>query len=124
MFWTLSHPARRKKLSEDARRSRESRVLRAIAIVAVIAYNIVGVADITSTIIALESGAGTEANPFLRVLMDNIGAGWVVAKLFLQGVITWMVLWFPHWIVLSMFYVATIGNGFVVYSNLQIGGIL
>ena len=73
--------------------------------------------------LALESGAGTEANPFLRMLMENIGDGWVIAKLLLQGVISWMVLWFPHWIVLTMFSLATFGNGLVVYSNLQIGGV-
>ena len=124
MFWTLSNKTRRQKLSDDAERSRASRARLGTAIGAVIVYNIVGVADIFSTVIALDSGAGVEANPFLRTLMTHIGDAWVLAKLALQAVITGMVLWFPHWIVLGMFSFATVGNAWIVYNNFTIAGIL
>ena len=122
MIWSLTSAERRNKLAEDAERSRSSPRLLALAWGGVIAYNIVGLADIVSTIVAIELGAGEEANPFVRMLMDHAGDGWIFAKLFLQMVISAMVLWFPHWIVLSFFLTAVAGNAAVVYSNLLIAG--
>jgi hypothetical protein len=90
----------------------------------VVVYNVVGVADIYSTVYAIETGAGMEANPFLRALMEHAGDGWVLGKLALQAVISAMVLWFPHWIVLGFFTVATAGNAWVVYNNLAIAGVV
>ena len=89
-----------------------------------IVYNFVGVADIYSTVYAIETGAGTEANPFVRAMMEHAGDGWVLGKLALQGVISVMVLWFPHWIVIGFFSVATAGNAWVVQNNLSIAGII
>ena len=73
--------------------------------------------------IALESGAGVEANPVLRAMMEHAGDGWILAKLALQGVISVMVLWFPHWIVLGFFTIATTGNAWIVYNNFAIAGV-
>lgn len=123
MVWSLGSARRRQKLADDARRSRASKARRVTAWVAVIIYNLVGFADIVSTMTALEVGAGYEANPFLRTIMEHAGDGWVIAKLFLQGVISFMVLWFPHWIVLAFFTVATAGNAWIVYNNFQIAGV-
>lgn len=88
----------------------------------IILYNCVAVSDILSTIVALDSGAGVEANPVVLAMMDHVGDGWMLAKLSLQGVVSFMVAWFPHWIVLGFFAVATLGNLWIVYNNLAIAG--
>lgn len=124
MVWSLATTTRRRRLAEDAASSRASWARRLAAAVAVIIYNIVGAGDIYSTIYAIDVGAGAEANPVIRAMMEHAGDGWVLGKLALQGVITFMVLWFPHWIVLGFFSLATIGNAFVVYNNLTIAGVL
>lgn len=122
MVLSLAKKERRQQLVEDAARSRASGWARFVAAFAVVAYNIVGIVDIYSTVVAIEFGAGAEANPFLRVMMEHAGDGWIIAKLFLQCVISFMVLWFPHWFVLSLFTLATAGNALIVYNNLLIGG--
>lgn len=124
MVLTLTSSKRRQQLGEDARRSRASVWRTAIAWVLVVLYNIVGCADIVSTVIAIESGAGVEANPLLNALMVHAGEGWIIAKLGLQGLISFMVLWFPHWIVLFFFAVATTGNILIVANNFAIAGVL
>ncbi len=123
MVWSLASAKRRRKLSEDAEEARASAFFRRFALIAVIVYNLVGLTDIYSTIIAISSGAGVEANPFLRALMEHAGDGWVVAKLALQAVISFMVLWFPHRIVLTFFTIATLGNIWIVYNNFLISGV-
>ncbi len=123
MVWSLGSAKRRKKLAEDAERSRASVIGRRVAWIVVIIYNIVGLSDIASTIVALESGTGYEANPIMRTAMEQAGGAWVLAKLALQGVISFMVLWFPHWIVIGFFSVATIGNAVIVYNNFVIAGV-
>ena len=123
MVLTLTSSKRRQQLGEDARRSRASAWRTAAAWALVVIYNMVGVTDIISTIIALESGAGVEANPLLNALMVHAGEGWILAKLGLQGLISFMVLWFPHWIVLFFFTVATAGNILIVANNFAIGGV-
>lgn len=123
MVWSLASAKRRKRLAEDAQRSRASVLRRRVALAAVIIYNLIGVADILSTNYAISSGAGYESNPLVRAAMDHAGAGWVFAKLALQGVISFMVLWFPHWIVIGFFTLATAGNAMVVYNNLLIASV-
>ena len=123
MVWSLTSAKRRRKLAEDAEEARASVVFRRAAWVTVIIYNLVGITDITSTIIAISSGAGVEVNPFLRSLMEHAGEGWVVAKLALQGVISFMVLWFPHRIVVGFFSLAILGNVWIVYNNFLISGV-
>ena len=120
---TLTSAKRRQQLGEDARRSRASVWQTGAAWVLVMVYNIVGVTDIISTVIALDSGAGVEANPLLNALMVHAGEGWIFAKLGLQGLISFMVLWFPHWIVLFFFTVATTGNILIVANNFSIAGV-
>ncbi len=124
MVLTLTSSKRRQQLGEDARRSRASLWRTGFAWALVTIYNLVGVADIISTVIALESGAGVEANPLLNALMTHAGEGWILAKLGLQGLISFMVLWFPHWIVLFFFAVATAGNILIVANNFSIAGVL
>ena len=124
MVWSLASAKRRKKLAEDAQSSRSSIWRRRAAWLIVIIYNVVGITDIISTNIAIGSGAGIEANPMLRFAMEQAGDGWMVAKLALQGVISFMVLWFPHWIVISIFTIATAGNALIVYNNFAIAGVI
>lgn len=124
MVFILTSSKRRRKLSEEAERSRASALRRWAAWALVIIYNFVGVADIISTVIAIDAGAGVEANPILNALMTHAGEGWIVAKLALQGLISFMVLWFPHWIVLAFFGVATAGNAWIVWNNFSIAGVL
>ena len=124
MIWSLASERRRRKLAEDAERSRASAARRTAAWIVVVIYNLIGLADITSTVVAIESGAGEEANPVMYALMAHLGDGWILAKLALQGVISFMVLWFPHWIVLGFFTAAIAGNALVVYNNFLIAGFL
>lgn len=124
MVFTLASSKRRQQLGEDARRSRASAVQTGIAWALIVIYNIVGIADIISTVIALDTGAGVEANPFLNTMMTHAGDGWIIAKLGLQGLISFMVLWFPHWIVLFFFTMATTGNALIVYNNFSIAGVI
>lgn len=122
MVFTLTSAKRRQQLGEEARRSRASAWRRVMAWLLVITYNFVGIADIISTVIALDAGAGVEANPFINAMMTHIGDGWILGKLALQGVISFMVLWFPHWIVLGFFFLATTGNALIVANNFSIAG--
>jgi len=92
----------------------------ALAIAAVVFYNFVGLFDIVSTIAAIESGVAEEANPLMRAIMDNYGAAWIVAKLALQFLISGMVLWFPHRVVLLMFLAAASLNAAIVLNNIRI----
>lgn len=124
MVWVLTSSKRRKKLTEDAESARASALNMASAIALVVLYNIIGVLDIVSTVIAIESGAGEEGNPLILALMNHIGDYWMLTKLALQGVISVMVLWFPHWIVLGFFSFAIAGNALVVYNNFVIAGVL
>ncbi len=123
VLFSLASSKRRRRLSEEAERSRASAWRRWSAIVLVIIYNIVGIADILSTVIALGSGAGVEANPVVYAMMVHAGDGWILGKLALQGLISFMVLWFPHWIVLGFFTLATAGNAGIVWNNFVIAGV-
>ena len=108
---------------EDASRARETVGAVPVAIAAIVIYNIVGVADIYSTHHAISLGVAEEANPVMRAAMENFGFGWILAKLMLQALISFMVVWFPHRLVLGIFAVAVAFNAGVVYSNLTIAGV-
>ena len=123
MVLSLVSSKRRQKLGQDARRSRASIWARRSAWALIVVYNVVGLADIASTVIAIDRGAGTDANQFINILMTHAGEGWIFAKLALQGLISFMVLWFPHWIVLGFFAVATAGNAWIVANNFAIAGV-
>ena len=123
MVLSLVSSKRRQKLGQDARRSRASIWARRSAWALIVVYNVVGLADIASTVIAIDRGAGTEAHSFINILMTHAGEGWILAKLALQGLISFMVLWFPHWIVLGFFAVATAGNAWIVANNFAIAGV-
>ena len=112
--------SRRAALTEDAAIARANRTNALIAFAAVIIYNFVGLFDIISTIAAIELGVAEEANPLMRAVMDNYGIAWIAAKLFLQIVISAMVLWFPHRIVLFIFVFAVWTNGLIVLNNFRI----
>lgn len=111
---------RRARLVEDARAARAGYGNLAVAVVAVIIYNFVGLFDIISTIVAIDMGVAREANPLMRHVMDQHGAAWIATKLALQFVISGMVLWFPHRIVLTMFIIALTTNAFIVLNNFRI----
>ena len=111
---------RQRSLVEQAAEARSARLNAAIALSAVFVYNIVGVLDIVSTIAAIELGRAYEANPLMRWVMDEHGLGWIAAKLFLQLVISAMVLWFPHRIVVTVFAAAITLNGLIVINNFWI----
>lgn len=111
---------RQRSLVEQAAAARAARTNAAIALSAVFVYNVVGVLDIVSTIAAIELGRAFEANPLMRWVMDEHGPGWIAAKLFLQLVISAMVLWFPHRIVVTVFAAAITLNGLIVINNFWI----
>ncbi|MCB2114010.1 MAG: DUF5658 family protein [Parvularculaceae bacterium] len=116
----LLSQTRRAALASDAAIARTNRTNTIIAFAAVIAYNFVGLFDIISTIAAIEIGVAEEANPLMRAIMDHYGVAWIAAKLLLQIVISGMVLWFPHRIVLFIFIFAVWTNGFIVLNNFRI----
>lgn len=107
-------------MAEDAAAARAGHRNLAIAFTAVVIYNFVGLFDIISTIAAIELGVAEEANPLMRAIMDHYGAAWIAAKLSLQLVISAMVLWFPHRIVLAIFMFSVWTNGFIVLNNFRI----
>jgi hypothetical protein len=124
MVWSIVSRTRRRRLVDEATRSRTDPIAAIIAIASVITYNLVGLLDIHSTSVGLGLGGVEEVNPIMRAAMDNFGHGWISAKLFLQVVISAMVLWFPHRIVLAIFIAAIMFNAGVVWSNLEIAGLL
>lgn len=111
---------RRTALSAEAEVSRRGMVNRLAAATLVVLYNVVAAIDIYSTQIGVSTGVAEEANPLMRAGMEHLGLGWIVAKLLLQAVITGMVLWFPHRIVLGIFACAIALNAAVVLNNLHI----
>lgn len=111
---------RRAALADEAANARAGARSLPIAYAAVAVYSFVGLFDIISTIAAIEFGVAEEANPLMRAVMDNYDPGWVAAKALLQLVISAMVLWFPHRIVLALFMFAVWMNGFVVLNNFRI----
>ena len=111
---------RRRKMVEEAGDARRSANRRIVALVAVISYNIVGILDIISTNGAIGAGLGEEANPFPAYLMTTLGSDWIWPKLALQAVITAMVLWFPHRLVLGMFISVVAANALIVANNFHI----
>lgn len=120
---SLLSKKRRKVLVEEASRSRADRTALAVAWAAILIYNMIGVADVWSTSHGIAIGAAEEANPVMRAAMEHFGTGWIGAKLALQLLISFMVLWFPHRIVLGIFIAAVAFNASVVYSNLKIAGV-
>lgn len=111
---------RRRQLVVDASQSRADRASLAYAVGLVIFYNLVGVLDIVSTSLALGLGIAEEANPVIATMMEHTGDGWIWGKIFLQSVLSGMVLWFPHRFVLGLFTLATLSNAWVVYNNFSI----
>lgn len=120
MALMLFSKTRRSRVASDAAIARTGRWNMAIAFALVVVYNFIGIFDVISTIAAIALGVAEEANPLMRAIMDNYGVAWIAAKLFLQLVISGMVLWFPHRLVLCMFVIAVWTNGFVVLNNFRI----
>ena len=120
MVLSLLSKIREGTLGEEAAAARRGRLAFFAAFVAVTIYNMVGVFDIISTVVAIELGVAEEANPLMRAVMDNYGAAWIATKLLLQLIISAMVLWFPHRIVLAMFVAAVSTNAFIVFNNFRI----
>jgi hypothetical protein len=107
-------------IASDAAQARRKPGAIPLALAAVLFYNFVGLFDIVSTIAALERETAREANPLMRAIMDNYGPMWIATKLALQFLISGMVLWFPHRIVLMMFLAAASLNAAIVLNNFRI----
>ena len=56
----------------------------------------------------------------MRAVMEQYGRGWIVAKLTLQSLVSAMVVWFPHRLVLALFAPAVAINTLVVLNNFAI----
>lgn len=111
---------RRTALAAQAEVARGHALARLAAAVLVVVYNVVAAVDIYATQTGIASGVAEEVNPLMRAGMEHLGLGWIAAKLALQGVITAMVLWFPHRIVLGIFAAAILFNAAIVLNNLHI----
>ena len=116
--------ARWSRIRTYAKQARAKRGLFLVSAVFAVVYNILGALDIISTVAGLQAQLGVEANPFIRLLMDNFANGWIPLKLLLQLVVTAMILWFPHRLVLAIFSLSMLMTGWVVWNNLQIAGML
>ena len=114
---------RRRNIIADARRARGDQWARIAGLSVVVAYNVIGLLDVFSTVVAIRAG-GVEANPLIRSLMESDLIGWVPAKLGLQFLVTAMVLWFPHRFVVGIFGVAVLINGAVVLNNIRLAIVL
>lgn len=113
-----------KRIAHHARDARNDRSLFIASAIIAILYNVIGALDVMSTLAGLQMQAGTEANPFLRVLMESLDNGWVMAKLALQLIASAMILWFPHRLVLGMFSVAVLLTAITVWNNFHVIGVL
>lgn len=112
------------RIAHSARKARAHRGLFIASAVIAILYNVIGAVDVMTTIAGIQGQVATESNPFLRLLMNTVNNGWVLTKLGLQLLVSAMILWFPHRMVLGMFTVAMILTGVTVWNNLQIIGAL
>ncbi len=115
--------ARWSRINQFARDARNDRSLFLASAAIAILYNFLGALDIVSTVAGLQAQLGVEANPFIRLMMENFKNGWIPAKLSLQLFVTVMILWFPHRLVLGIFSVSLFLTGFVVWNNLSIAGL-
>ncbi|MEL6789906.1 MAG: DUF5658 family protein [Pseudomonadota bacterium] len=117
---------RRTRLGQQAATARSRSINRQLALLVAIFYNCVGLADIWSTHLAIASGVGEEANPFIRAAMDDLSweKAWITIKLMLQFVATAMVLWFPNRWVMAIVFGVSVFMGAVVHSNLAIAGLV
>ncbi|MEM6538519.1 MAG: DUF5658 family protein [Pseudomonadota bacterium] len=104
----------------SAEEARRSVMFATLALLLVVSYNFIGVLDIISTMLAISKGVGEEANPILRAMMAAFGPGWIIGKAAAHGLVSFMILWFPHPIVLSFFALAVTGNAAVVANNFAI----
>lgn len=111
---------RRTAVARNAAAARAHMLNRLAAVILVVAYNAVGALDIYSTEIGLARGVAAEANPLVHAAMAHAGQYWIFEKLLLQGVVTAMILYFPHWIVLGLFSLSLMLNAGVVYNNFAI----
>jgi len=112
-------PRRRRNIVKDASAARADRTSRIAALVVVVLYNFIGVADVLSTIAAIRAG-GQEANPVIRSMMESDMVEWIPAKIALQLLVSAMVLWFPHRIVTGIFAAAVAVNGYFVVNNVRL----
>ncbi len=107
------------RIGEAARAARAVPSNRIAALVIVLVYNAAGFADVFSTVHGLSMGA-YEANPLVRAFMEVLTHYWVLPKLGSQLLVSAMVLWFPHRVVLAIFSVAVAATAAVVFSNLAV----
>ena len=119
MYFVVSRN-QRERLTRDAERARTNDMARVAAIGLVILYNLIGVLDIVSTNTAISLERGEEANPLIRTMMVQFGMGWILGKLAMQALVSAMVIWFPHPMVLAMFTLAIFGNAVAVANNFMI----
>ncbi len=115
--------ARWSRIAEFAKVARSQRSLFIASAIIAVVYNVLGALDIVSTVAGLQAQMGAEANPFIRLLMENLTSGWIPAKLILQLLVTAMILWFPHRLVLAIFSVSMLMTALVVWNNLNIAGL-
>ena len=107
------------RIGEQAARARAVPMNRLIALVIVVFYNAVGLADVASTVQAINLGA-VEVNPMMRSVMEAIHHYWIAPKLAGHLLVSAMILWFPHRFVLALFAAAALTNFAVVLNNYQI----
>lgn len=117
-----SGPASRRKLAAQAAEARGERVLFWGAVVLLVFYNAIGALDIMTTEIGLRSGVAAESNPVIGGVMAMMADQWVWGKLVLQLAVSAMILWFPHRVVLGIFFVAVLINAVTVANNFAIIG--
>ena len=117
---TLESANRRRNLVRYAHLARADNKLFWSAFAIIVVYNIVGMMDILSTGLALAVNVNAqEGNPFLSYLMESGDTTWIITKLLLQALVSFMIIWFPHKTVLMMFVPVVIINALVVLNNIN-----
>ena len=111
------------RIGEQAARARAVPMNRLIALVIVVFYNAVGLADVASTVQAINLGA-VEVNPMMRSVMEAIHHYWIAPKLAGHLLVSAMILWFPHRFVLAIFSLAVAATGAAVVNNLLVAASL
>ena len=105
--------------------SKEARIARADSGLMVFAYFVgtlifaLGIMDVVSTEMGLAVGA-SESNPVVIGMMNVFGSFWIVPKMFLHGLLAYMVVWYPNRPTLWMMMVVNLITSIVVANNLAI----
>ena len=83
----------------------------------------IGILDVVSTNVGLMAGA-VEINPLMACAQDLLGHWWAAPKIAMQLLVAAIVLYRPARLVLASVGTVALINGFVVFNNFALAGVL